>query len=441
MNTFFLSFLLLFLINSETETTPKSEVKMIINLFRHGARTPTKMRPEFGKYFTESEPGKLTQNGFRQMVMLGKVLRNLYVNNKAPEFKNFIDINKINEQFLLISSPYPRAIESGVAYSLGLFPEYIYKIHDLNNLLQDDNSLPPILENKSDEMTHLTGKQFNFLIENKDRDVIFHSRRCVFPEHIYSESSSIKYELNDDFILDEDRKLIYEFYKDHFNVTLAGLDHNGLTDKLARSLYTGLRCINFNIKNKITIPKSIHVNLKKIFAYYLFKKRTDNDEVTKIASSPFLDHLLEFFDHKVLNREENLDFYHLKDFCYKDLRFVSYSGHDYNLVALIKNLLQMDTISHYINNIHLYHKHLIIPFGSTFDFHLIKYSNGEFYVKMFLNGEEIFEKIRSHTIDGEIIYEKEKGIPYKTFRKIIKGRIFEKYKHCIHTKKIKKEDK
>jgi hypothetical protein len=436
MNIYFLFFLFLFLIKSDTEAIPKPEVIMIINQIRHGARTPSKMRPEFGKYFTTAEPGKLTQNGFRQMVMLGKVLRERYINNKSPEFENFINLEKIREQFLLMSSPYPRAIDSGIAYSLGLFPEYVYKIYDVNNLMQDDNPIPPIIEDNPEEIKKLTEKHFNFIIENKERDVLFHSRRCKFPEEIYGGSTDNS-QPNYDIINEDERKIIFDFYSTHFNITLSGLDHNGLTDKLARSLYTGLRCINFNIRNKITIPHRIHMLLKKIFAYYLFMKRTDNDEITKIASSPFLDHLLEFFDHKVLNIEENLDFYHLGKFGYKDLRFVTYSGHDYNFVSLIKNLIKLDTISQYINNIHLYHKHLIIPFGSNFDFHLIKWSNGEYYVRMYLNGEEIFEKIRSHKFDGEIIYDKDKGIPYKTFRKILKGRIFEKYNQCIHTKKIK----
>ena len=126
----YLDFLIcLLLIKMETQTTPKPEVKMIVNIIRHGARTPTEMRPEFEKYFATSDPGKLTYNGFRQMVMLGRVLRNRYINSKSKEYANLIDIEKIREQFLLISSPNPRAIESGIAYSLGLFPEYVYKLY------------------------------------------------------------------------------------------------------------------------------------------------------------------------------------------------------------------------------------------------------------------------------------------------------------------------
>src|SRR5690349_18219912 len=100
------------------------KVVMIVNLFRHGARTPTKMRPEFKKYFRDTQTGKLTVNGFRQMTILGKVLREKYINSKNPHLKDFFDLNKINEQFVLVSSPYVRAIESGLGYVLGLFPEF-----------------------------------------------------------------------------------------------------------------------------------------------------------------------------------------------------------------------------------------------------------------------------------------------------------------------------
>ena len=40
--------------------------------------------------------------------------------------------------------------------------------------------------------------------------------------------------------------------------------------------------------------------------------------------------------------------------------------------------------------------------------------------------------------EKEIVYEKDVGVEYKIFRKIIVNRIFEKYEECIHTNKIKK---
>ena len=121
------------------------------------------------------------------------------------------------------------------------------------------------------------------------------------------------------------------------------------------------------------------------------------------------------------------------NFNYTDLRFVSYSGDDYNFVGLIKNLLDLNRILHYINNIERYERMLIFPFASTIDFHLIKDNRGNFFVKIFLNGEELFERMRSYLEGEELIYEHGKGIAYEKFKKILKSRIFEGHHHCIHT--------
>lgn len=414
--------------NNESE-----KVEMIVNLVRHGARSPSKIRPEMIKHFPSMQPGKLTLNGFRQMVVLGKILRKRYLENKSEHFKDFFDIDKAKEQFLLISSPYPRAIESGIGYVLGLLPDYIYKIYDINNKLQDDNPIPPLIKENAEEIKQIKFKHFNFIIENREIDVLFHSRKCKFPEHIYNPIKKHKDKIFEFMKLNE-KKLVYEFYLQHFNETLANINLDQFSDKLARSLYTAVRAINFNYKyDAIPIPDDVHLILKRLFAHYLFIKRTDHEDITKITSSPFLQHLINYFDHKVKGQIEHLDFYELKNFNYTDLKFVSYSGHDYNFVGLIKNLLNLDRVNHYIENIDMYEKLLIIPFASTIDFHLIKDLQNEYYVKIYLNGEELFEFIRSYKEGEEVLYDEKKGIPYKIFKKVLKSRIFHGYHECIHT--------
>jgi hypothetical protein len=434
MKTIFLFLFLIYITYcSQEENKDSYNVEMIVNLVRHGARSPSKIRPEMKKHFPSMQPGKLTLNGFRQMVVLGKILRKRYLENKSVHFENFFDINKAKEQFLLISSPYPRAIESGVGYVLGLLPDYIYKIYDINNKLQEDNPIPPLIKENTEEINQIKSKHFNFIIENRDRDVLFHSRKCKFPEHIYKPYKKQK-DKNFQFMKPDEKKLVYEFYKQHFNETLLNINLDQFTDKLARSLYTAVRAINFNYKyDVIPIPDDVHLILKRLFAHYLFIKRTDHEDITKITSSPFLEHLIHYFDHKVKGQQEHLDFYELKNFNYTDLKFVSYSGHDYNFVGLIKNLLDLDRVNHYIENIDIYEKLLIIPFASTIDFHLIKDSQNEFFVKIFLNGEELFESIRSFQEGEEIMYDEKKGVPYKIFKKVLNSRIFHGYHECIHT--------
>jgi hypothetical protein len=200
------------------------ETVMIVNLFKHGARTPSKIRPDFLKYFPDLDKGKLTTSGFRQMVYLGKVLRKKYFenSNNLPGYKSFFNFNKTSEQFLIISSPSPRSIESGIGYSLGLLPEETYKIYDTNNKIQDENPIPPILKDKPEELKNIMrdDKAYNFIIENRQRNFIFHSRRCKFPEHIYKPEIQDK---NYNYLTGKERVKVYEFYSKHFEISMREL--------------------------------------------------------------------------------------------------------------------------------------------------------------------------------------------------------------------------
>lgn len=410
-----------------------NKVVMIINVIRHGARTPNKILPELEKYFPNIGKGKLTIQGLRQMILLGKAKRKEYLETKSTHFFNLLDINKISKQFLLISSPNPRAVESGIGYVSGLFPEYMYSINNIAEPDQQDYPIPPIMKNKAIKVYNNT---FNFIIEDRENDMMFHSRKCKLPNDLLplmEEKNKIYH-----FLTLNEKQLIFYFYKKYFNITLGSHSTDTFTEKLARSLYTAIRCLNFSYKNKIIpIPKHIHLILKKLFVHYLFFQKTHNDKETRMTSSPILDHMLNFFDHKVMNMDEKLDFYELSSFNYTDLKFVTYSGHDYNFVGLIKNLLDFNTIMHYINNLEMYQKLFIIPFASSIDFHLVKNEYNEFFIKIYLNGEELFENVRSYRERELILYDKQNGIPYKIFKKVIKSRIYPDYANCVMTRKNK----
>jgi hypothetical protein len=413
MNYLYLLFLLCLLEIKIPEEAENYKQILIVNLIRHGARTPNKIIPEFEEHLSEKQKGKLTQHGFRQMVLLGKSIREKYIK------ENFIDLNKVDEQFLLFSSPYPRAIESGIGYSLGIFPEYNYLMH---NAADKIDLMPPGIK-------HII-KSFNFIIENDERDILFHSRKCKFPKEVYKSDDKDK---NYKHLTDEERELVYNYFRENFPITLKDVTFHIFTDKLARSLFSGIQSINFHKPNTFNLPSNVKQILLKLFIKYLFLTRTTNETITKITSTPFLQHLINLFEHKIYHIDEKLDFHELNNFHYTDLRLVTYSGHDYNFIGLLKNLLDMDTINHYINNIEEYHKLLYIPYASSLDFHLIQNKRGYYFIKIYLNGEEVFEKLS--LTDGEhIIYNKDYGIPYSVFRRIIKSRIFKEIDKCITTK-------
>jgi len=448
-------FLLSLLINLCILEINESEEKvfMIVNLLRHGARSPNRFIKEIEHLFPGLIPGKLTLNGFRQMTNLGRSIRKIYLENyhNKTSLRNFLDETNIKNEFLLISSPYDRAIESAIGYAHGFLPNNEFNIIDLTDLNKNYDSKSLYHKNDPSSLGDLSSedKIYNLIIENKNRDVLFHAKKCEYPAHVYTHEKIAK---NFSFLKEEEKASVYDFYRKSMNITFQNITQEVFSDKIARSLYVLMRCANANSKNKFfEIPKHIKTSLEKLFGKYLYTVRTNNEDITKISASPFFDHIVNFFDHKIFNDDlENnfINFWDLKQLNYTNLKIVTYSGHDYNFIGIFKNLLHPKTLEIYLNNVEKYRDFVIFPFASNMDFHLIKNNkDGKFYVRIFVNGKEILEKVRSGTLDEngnemEIDYNLKTGLEYKTFRTILSSRIFEKYDECIHTiKKKKKKNK
>jgi hypothetical protein len=117
---------------------------MHVNFIRHGSRTPGKIYKEVNSHFGDKTYlKKLTLNGFKQMILLGK-----YIRKHIIEKNNLIDLNNISKEFLIFSSPSNRAVESSVAYSQGLFPEAIFKTYYIGDDKYNSNGRPPIISFK-----------------------------------------------------------------------------------------------------------------------------------------------------------------------------------------------------------------------------------------------------------------------------------------------------
>ena len=68
-----LSFLLIF---HSSITSAQQSPDLVIELYRHGARTPTSNT--YDPYFSNSDLGQLTPIGMRQHYVLGKAIRETY---------------------------------------------------------------------------------------------------------------------------------------------------------------------------------------------------------------------------------------------------------------------------------------------------------------------------------------------------------------------------
>jgi hypothetical protein len=388
-------------------------IKMLVNYIRHGSRTPGKIYPEVKHLFDKMDEKKLTLPGFKQMLILGKFQRSKL---KQAYYKNLLDIDKIPEQVLIFSSPSTRAVESSVAYSLGLLPEYIYKLHYLDKLAGNNNDIkPPILDNYE-----LNIPSFNIIIEDEKEDILFHAhKRC---NNILN-PTKVKPEFN--YLTPEDRKELYEYLSLLFPRTLHSPDI--FHDKLARSIYSTIRCINKNYsRHSYNLPEDLENKLSKLFNYYNFFYKHENEEVARLAASAFFEHLLLLFEHRINNT--GLDnVIHLKSLQYNDLRYVTYSGHDGNLIAIMRTLVSDDKLKQYFDEYEKYKNLINLCFGSNIEFHLVE-KNSEYYVRILINEQELLQGLYSH--DKQIPYKLEEGIRYSDFKIFVKERIIENYNKC-----------
>jgi hypothetical protein len=169
-------------------------------------------------------------------------------------------------------------------------------------------------------------------------------------------------------------------------------------------------------------------------------KRSLSDEMTKIESTIFFKHLISFYEKKINKKESGDD---------DDLKLVTYQGHDYNLISLIKNLLDPQSLESLIKNAEDedIFDFLIPSYASLFEFHLMRETNeNKYYIKILYDGEEIFltpelgrkrftginfllRKVNGKTLT----YHPEKGISFDDFKSLLESRISNDYKDCSKT--------
>lgn len=417
---------------------------MLISFIRHGNRTPGKIFPEIKDLFHKMDEKKLTLSGFQQMNILGKSYRKKYLESNLIKFKSKqSEIQNINNQeYVIISSPSQRSIESSIAFSMGLFPDKIYKIYDYNHFNIKRESIPPIGNSSFNEEEF---EYYNIIIENKIKNTLFHVKKCKFEKSEFLKNKNYSY------LSLEEKKVVFEFFKEHFPQTLKNLNFDKFSDKLARSIYSSMRIVNKHYKKKYLIPTHIELILKRILSHYSFFSKISNDEASKMMSTTFFHQMIKLFDHRINNHIENnlqlvfkSNFYKSLNTCakldldflpnidhedYTNLKFVTYSGHDGNIAGILKNFLTDELLNHYFNNFNIYKKLVHISFAASVDF-MLHFNKGEYYVKIMFNGEELFSKIRS-AVEGQYLnYEELKGIKYDEFSKFVLSRIFSQIHTC-----------
>lgn len=122
--TFWNSFVLLFLlidvivnVRFSNDNYKNLTLINVIQINRHGARTPKYHQEIQKKIFFGSTNMQLTINGYRQEQLLGKLMKERY----TKKF-NFIKDNYDDKEIAIFSSPTQRTVFSAAGFISGLYP-------------------------------------------------------------------------------------------------------------------------------------------------------------------------------------------------------------------------------------------------------------------------------------------------------------------------------
>ena len=108
------SLIILLAVLSISSLLVRSELLMVVEVFRHGARGPLYENLDYSNW---SAPGLLTAVGMRQHFLLGDALRTRYIKNQS-----FLSSSYNHTELYIRSTDVDRTIESAQAHLLGLYP-------------------------------------------------------------------------------------------------------------------------------------------------------------------------------------------------------------------------------------------------------------------------------------------------------------------------------
>ncbi len=403
----FLLFSVLFLSNCK--------LLSVIQINRHGARTAANFfKGKFNSLMGENM--KLTPHGYNQHKILGKIIRDIYINKK-----HFLD-NTFNPiQFEIFSTPMQRTIFSAEGFLSGLYPYNNIKLkyQDENFPLEKNEYSPLYYTNIFSSFFYNSYSNSNYKdiiinVISPKNDFMLHPTKCKFKgEYV--------------------QNLIKNSLKEIFNI-----DKNDVNS--CKSDFEKFLNIKINPNTNVTENKFIS-EIQKLF--YVFKYHFDKDLniintkclqlVKKVLLNKFygkVEPQLNKFGVSALFTEILRKFqsdFSRRTFLKPDNKiYTVYSAHDSNIVRLIKNLFSDEFIENQIeqslNNNEVF-DFIIPPYASCFIFELHENDNerDKHYVEIYYNGKLIKENLKniSNEYNGKI--------PFEEFKKLLETSIDKDY--------------
>jgi len=361
-----------------------AELVQVIQLARHGARTPNSF--EFiPNQYPESE-GQLTVLGLVQEYFLGQEMRKRYV-----EDLNFLSETFNSSEVLIKSSWKNRTMRSAYAFANGLYPQEEGTFYE--NIYAEgfpvDKLLPLKNRQRSIDPEEIKGIQLDedwaketVEVVSMDGDLYFHATKngnCPPAEQVIKElkkSREVK-EMEKYF-----RVTLYSQLASSVNRPLGYdlLDAETMNIKKAKSVLDNYRCNTFHGKQHPEIDEKTLKIAKQARHFHAYKLMLVDDMVRSVAATKLFSEFLEYTSG-IKNGASNTP------------KYIFYSAHDTNLEILFSIFLlesKIDMEEHYN----------IIPFSSVFSLEVhkeeVEGSSGlteeNYYVRILFNDEPQFIK-------------------------------------------------
>eukprot|EP01017_Pseudomicrothorax_dubius_P028666 TRINITY_DN341_c0_g1_i1.p1 TRINITY_DN341_c0_g1~~TRINITY_DN341_c0_g1_i1.p1 ORF type:complete len:499 (-),score=145.93 TRINITY_DN341_c0_g1_i1:166-1602(-) len=311
-----------------------AELKMVITLSRHGARAPLHILLYPGQF--KEKMGELTTAGIRQAYKLGKEFRRRFIDEASPPLLN-ATYNPI-EVFAKTSSR-QRCYMTMYSLLLGLYgekagqkiePALLRKGYPPFNVTDVDK----IVDSLGEFATPLGLASVYFHVSNEKKDDLFFSAHkpiaCPYvKERLHNISHSEEFRNKTEYF----KETIAHEFAEALNadreekVTAEELDI-----KEMKRLYDSYKVALFHGKRTPNLTPELVKKLYDLQFFYLYNYKYGDETVRKIATTYVLNEMAYFLKGKAEGREDITE------------NIVLYTGHDSNLVALLRTLLGEDDL-------------------------------------------------------------------------------------------------
>jgi len=449
----------------------------VIQVNRHGAKTPEKFEELSSKLFLGAKPNRLSFKGLSQLHLLGNYMRQKYICNEN-EYYNILSKDFNKKEFQIYASTAERSIFSSFAFIGGFYPNsemvlnFIKKSENytisknnsnLNTDFMSSDILPIVTLPIDDNLQKRNISKIMLNVFNPEIDSIFNSKFCKVKigesnkSPIYSNNtlkelikldnnkenftdlfnitemelnyaveeikSNFPVAFSDEFIFKE--KTIDNQYKKDIHINETNTE-SGKKDEFARRIF--LRKVNNFINSSKNFFGKNLFNLSLRAQQTLDKVQLEIDYLLNLSSSKYLKLLhsrmfyelkkilSEFFENSKLNNK-------------KKLKFVVFLAHDINIMGIFSSILEknfiLEKLRNFEENLHFLHppyaSHFIIELHSTKNHnHFLNSKNTEYFLRFIYNGKNITEGLNKNYFK----YKKNlDGFEFKNFMNFLDSRI------------------